>query len=56
MDGDGPDGLVVRGKSADYLGVRGRAALRGPARGRGRGRQRRASTDDRLVVARRATR
>ncbi|HSP92367.1 MAG TPA: glycoside hydrolase family 95 protein, partial [Vicinamibacterales bacterium] len=24
MDGDGPDGLVVRGKSADYLGVAGR--------------------------------
>ena len=24
MDGDGPDGLVVRGKSADYMGVEGR--------------------------------
>ena len=24
MDGDGPDGLVVRGKSADYMGVPGR--------------------------------
>jgi alpha-L-fucosidase 2 len=24
MDGDGPDGLVVRGKSADYLGVEGK--------------------------------
>jgi len=30
MDGLGPDGLVVRGKSADYLGVRG--ALRYEAR------------------------
>ena len=24
MDGDGPDGLMVRGKSADYMGVEGR--------------------------------
>jgi alpha-L-fucosidase 2 len=24
MDGDGPDGLVVRGKSADYMGVEGK--------------------------------
>ena len=46
MDGDGTDGLVVRGKSADYLGVAGRlryerAASRRPRRGRrmrGRGR------------------
>ena len=30
------DGLVVRGKSADYLGVAGQAALPVPARGRSR--------------------
>ena len=38
MDGLPPDGLVVRGKSADYMGVDGRAPLREPAQGPARGR------------------
>ncbi len=49
MDGDGPQGLVLRGKSADYLGVAGRlrftARLRAAAEG--------GSTvidDDRMVI------
>ena len=33
MDGSGSDGLVVRGKSADYLGVAGQAALPVAAQG-----------------------
>ena len=49
MDADGPDGLVVRGKSADYLGVAGRlrytARLRAAAEG-----GRVSAGGDRLVV------
>jgi alpha-L-fucosidase 2 len=49
MDGDGPDGLVVRGKSADYLGVAGR--LRYTVRLRAVADGRRVSVEgDRLII------
>jgi alpha-L-fucosidase 2 len=53
MDADGPDGLVVRGKSADYLGVAGR--LRYTARLRATTDGGHISVEDNRLVVRDAT-
>ena len=53
MDADGPDGLVVRGRSADYLGVAGR--LRYTARLRALADGGRISVEDDRLVVREAT-
>ena len=49
MDGHGTDGLVVRGKSADYLGVAGKLRYEARLRASPRGGELRVD-DDRLVV------
>jgi len=49
MDGEGVDGLVVRGKSADYLGVAGRLRYESRLRATPRGGQMRVSGDT-LVI------
>ncbi|MBP1635468.1 MAG: Alpha-L-fucosidase, partial [Acidobacteria bacterium] len=49
MDGSGSDGLVVRGKSADYLGVAGRLRYETRLRARPRGGEMQV-VDDHLVV------
>jgi alpha-L-fucosidase 2 len=49
MDGHGMDGLVVRGKSADYLGVAGKLRYEARLRASPRGGEMRVD-DDRLVV------
>ena len=50
MDGFGPDGLVLRGKSADYMGVEGKLRYQARLRARAEGGEVRV-VDDELVVA-----
>jgi alpha-L-fucosidase 2 len=50
MDGFGPDGLALRGKSADYMGVEGKMRYQARLRARAEGGQIRVA-DDELVVA-----